>query len=115
MLARVLLVEHDATAGGELEAGLRAHGCDVTVLSDGQSVPARVASDRFDVILVSGELPGISGFRICNRIKEDPATRGVATFVMSFSVADLEAHRRLPTQADSYFRKPVQVAEVVER
>ena len=60
MLARVLLVEHDATAGGELEAGLRAHGCDVTLLSDGQSVPARVANDRFDVILVSGELPGRS-------------------------------------------------------
>jgi hypothetical protein len=31
MLAKVLLVEHDATIASELEIGLRANGCDVTL------------------------------------------------------------------------------------
>ena len=109
MLAKVLLVEHDADVGNELEIGLRENGCDVTLLSDGEMGLARAASDRFDVILVSGELPGMSGFRLCNRIKEDPSTRDVTTFVMSTSVADLEAHRRLPTHANAYFRRPVSI------
>src|SRR5690242_6642349 len=115
MLARVLLVEHDATVASELEIGLRANGCEVTLLSDGEMGLARAASDRFDVILLSGELPGMSGFRLCNRIKEDPSTRDVTTFVMSTSPADLEAHRRLPTHANAYFRRPVSLMDVLKQ
>ena len=115
MLAKVLLVEHDATIASELEIGLRANGCDVTLLTDGETGFARAASDRFDVSLLSGELPGMSGFRLCNRIKEDPSTRDVTTFVMSTSPADLEAHRRLPTHANAYFRRPVSLLDVLKQ
>ena len=115
MLAKVLLVEHDATVASELEIGLRANGCDVILLSDGETGLARAASDRFDVILLSGELPGMSGFRLCNRIKEDPSTRDVTTFLLSTSAADLEAHRRLPTHANAYFRRPVSIMDVIQQ
>src|SRR5438445_9489174 len=102
MAARVLLVEEDSTTANELSGSLRAIGCEVTRTEDGPTGLVRAVTERFDVILVSAELRGTSGFRVCNRIKKDPDARSTPLFVMGASRDQVEAHRALATQADRY-------------
>ncbi len=113
---KVLLLEEDPTFASELQTGLRGLGCEVVLLRDGRTGLARAVSDRFDVILLSAELPHMNGFRLCNRIKKDANAKKVPLFLMGTTAsAEFEAHQRLPTRAESYFQKPVVFAELVAR
>jgi DNA-binding response OmpR family regulator len=115
MGSKILLVEGDASAGADLRAALADAGFAVTLVRDGQVGLARAVSEPFDAVIVSAELPGINGFRVCNRIRKDPNVRGVRVFIVGAEADDLAAHARLPTRADSYFEKPLVVAELMAR
>jgi DNA-binding response OmpR family regulator len=115
MGSKILLVEADASAGADLRAALVAAGFAVTLVRDGQLGLARAVSEPFDAVIVSAELPGINGFRICNRIRKDPNVSGMRVFIVGAEADDLAAHARLPTRADSYFENPLVVAELIAR
>lgn len=115
MTAKVLLVEADSTSGADLRSALARSGYSVTLIRDGQLGLARAVSERFDAVLVSAELPGINGFRLCNRIRKDPNVGDVRLFIIGAEAEEFAAHERLPTRADSYFKKPVVVAELIAR
>ena len=115
MSPKVLLLEEDATFAVELQAGLRQHGFDVTLVREGGLGLARAVTEEFDLILLSAELPGMNGFRLCNRIKKDPAVKFVPVFMMSVTREGFVAHEQLPTRADSYFQKPILMPELVAR
>src|SRR5208283_3355171 len=112
---RVLLLDDDAPFVAEAQASLEGIGCEVTSLRSGDSGLARAVTDRFDLVIVSAELPNVNGFRLCNRMKKDPAVRGVPVFVLTTaaSAASAEGHRQLPTRADVYLQKPVVMTEFV--
>jgi DNA-binding response OmpR family regulator len=114
-MPKVLVLEEDATFSTSLLAGLRTLGCEVALVREGGAGLARAVSERFDLILLSAEMPGMNGFRICNRIKKDPAVSSVPLFLMGGSADDLDAHQALATRAESYFEKPVHVDELVAR
>ena len=65
MPTRVLLLEEDATYARELLHGLSEAGIEVTLARDGDAGLARAVAERFDALVVSAELPGINGFRLC--------------------------------------------------
>ncbi len=99
----------------EAQASLEGIGCEVTSLRSGDSGLARATTDRFDLVVVSAELPSVNGFRLCNRMKKDPAVRGVPVFVLTTagSASSAEGHRQLATRADVYLQKPIVMAELV--
>ena len=115
MAAKVLLVEADATAGADLRDALVARGYVVTLTRDGALGLTRAVTERFDAIVVAAELPGINGFRIVNRIRKAPSAPSARVFVIGGEDDALAAHERLPSRADSYFRRPVIVDELVAR
>jgi len=112
---RVLLLDDDAPFVAEAQASLEGAGCEVTSLRSGDSGLARATTDRFDVVVVSAELPSVNGFRLCNRMKKDPAVRGVPVLLLTTgaSASSAEAHRLQPTRADVYLQKPIVMAELV--
>jgi len=112
---RVLLLDDDASFVAEAQASLEGIGCEVTSLRSGDSGLARATTDRFDLVVVSAELPSVNGFRLCNRMKKDPAVRGVPVFVLTTasSASSAEGHRQLATRADVYLQKPIVMAELI--
>jgi DNA-binding response OmpR family regulator len=116
MGARILLLEDDVPLACEIQAALARAGCAVEILRDGNAGLARAVSDRFDLVVASLELPGMNGFRLCNRLKKEPLGRAVPIFLLTEQSADVfDEHRKLATHADSYFHKPLTMAELVAR
>lgn len=112
---RLLLLDDDAAFTAEAQTALASAGCDVTSLPTGDSGLARAVTDHFDLVLVSAELRGVNGFRLCNRMKKDPRVQAVPVFLLTSeaSWSSVEAHRALPTRADVYLHKPIAMAELL--
>jgi CheY-like chemotaxis protein len=112
---RVLLLDEDAPFLSEAQTSLESVGCDVTALRSGDSGLARAVTDRFDLVVASAELPAVNGFRLCNRIKKDAATKSVPVILLTGAVSAASAggHRQLATRADVYLDKPVVMAELL--
>jgi DNA-binding response OmpR family regulator len=116
MGAKVLLLEDDVSLACEMKAALTRAGCAVEVVRDGNAGLARAVSTRFDLIVASVELPGMNGFRLANRLMKDPRIQRPPMFLVSGQPSiDFDEHRKLPTRADSYFHKPIIMAELVAR
>src|SRR5262249_28122272 len=116
MGAKVLLLEDDVSLACEVKAALAGVGCTVEVLRDGNAGLARAVSHHFDLIVASVELPGMNGFRLANRLKKGPRAQSPPIFLVSSQLStNFDEHRKLPTRAESYFHKPLIMAELIAR
>src|SRR5262249_36847419 len=105
----------DSTSGAELKRALEGGGYAVTLIRDGHLGLARAVSEPFDAVVMAAELPGMNGFRLCNRIRKDPNVGQVRLFIVGSEAEELALHEKLPTRADSYFKRPVIPAELMAR
>lgn len=116
MTPKLLLLEGDAMRAAELTRGLRAAGCDVTLVRDGAAGLARAVSEAFDVVVAAADLPRTNGFRVCSRIKKDANAGAIPVVLLDAEgagAADLAEHAKLPTRADAYVYAPVTLDDVV--
>jgi DNA-binding response OmpR family regulator/chromosome segregation ATPase len=117
MPTRVLAFESDTQFARELETEFRKLGCEVTVVDDVNSGLQAASANKPDLILLTIELPRMSGYSVCNRIKRDADLKEIPLIIMSSESTDqtFEQHRRLGTRAQDYVRKPVSFPDLLER
>ena len=72
---RVLVVEDVHRLAHDIAEGLRDHGMAVDVSYDGIDAAAKLNVNRYDVVLLYRDLPGIPGDALCRMIadSDDPA------------------------------------------
>lgn len=110
---RVLIVEDEAQAAGELQLGLRAAGLDVRQVSSGEEGLQLCGQEAFEAMVVDVLLPGISGLTLVQRLRE----AGDETPVLFLSAkGDLDDRLRgLEAGGDDYLAKPYSILEVAAR
>ncbi|MGH3773618.1 MAG: response regulator transcription factor [Pseudonocardiaceae bacterium] len=101
---RVLVVDDEPGVRRALERGLRAEGMQVRTASDGPSGLRAALTGSFDAVLLDIMLPGLSGYRVLERLR----AAGVATPVLLVSAKDGEVDQAdgLDLGADGYLVKP---------
>jgi PAS domain S-box-containing protein len=111
--ARILNVDDEDAGRYVITKILTQAGYDVIEAATGRDA-VRLAGERPDLILLDVNLPDISGFEVCNRIKADPRTASIpvvhisATYVRSADrVVGLEGG------ADGYLVQPIDPQELV--
>lgn len=87
-----------------LARGLTAEGMDVAAAADGPSALRAALTGAFDIVLLDIMLPGLSGYRVLERMRAD----GVRTPVLLVSAKDGEVDQAdgLDLGADGYVVKP---------
>lgn len=116
MASQVLIIESDEESLERFGAAFREVGCTVVSARDGETALAEVKSHTPGLILLSAELRGVrSGYTVCKTLKRDPATASIPVFIMSATATPqiFDEHRRLPTRADEYFTKPVDLGALI--
>jgi len=104
MIPRVLVVDDEVGVRRALERGLGAEGMDVVTATDGRSALRAALTGAFDVVLLDVMLPGLSGYRVLERMRAE----GVQTPVLLVSAKDGEFDQAdgLDLGADGYVVKP---------
>jgi len=74
---RVLIVEDNEDARSTLEQLLRHYGCEVTIAADGKSGFDAIFRSRPDVALVDIGLPGLDGYEVARRVRQESSLNEV--------------------------------------
>ena len=117
MPKKILLIENDASFAGELSRTLEASGFEPHVSSDGKDALDLARELAPDAIVLCVELPGMSGYLVCQKLKKDEALRAVPLVLTSAEATEetFEKHRTLKARADEYMLKPYEPAALVEK
>jgi two-component system response regulator RegX3 len=110
---RILIVEDEAAIRTGLIDVLVYHGYDVDFAEDGPSGLKKANSGRYDLILLDVMLPGMDGFEICDRIRQED--RDQAIIMLTAKTSDEDIIQGLSLGADDYVAKPFSVAQLVLR
>lgn len=104
MKPRVLVVDDELGVRKALDRGLSAEGMEVVTCADGPEALKLASTGRFQVILLDVMLPGLSGYRVLERLRAD----GVSTPVLLVSAKDGDYDQAdgLDLGADGYVVKP---------
>jgi len=112
---RVLVVDDDPAISTLLERMLTPEGYAVQMAGDATSAYAAVASYRPDVIVMDVMLPGDTGFTICQRLKQDAATR-LTPVILVTGMTDRESRiSGRQAGADDFLTKPIDRQELLAR
>ncbi len=112
-MARLLVVEDDATIGGLLEPGLRTHGHDVRWLRSGREALDAVTRTEYDLVLLDLGLPDLDGVEVCRRIRA--AQPGCVLVILTARREEMDVVVGLEAGADDYLTKPFRFAELLAR
>jgi CheY-like chemotaxis protein len=113
----ILIIENDAAFAEEMSGALDAMGYRVRTTGDGKD-GLEIARDlRPDAIVLCVELPRLSGYSICNKLKKDEALRAIPLILTSSEATHevFEEHRKLKVRAEDYLIKPYVSATLLER
>ena len=117
---RVLVVDDDRQLNRFLvelvNAWSRRMNAEIRVESayDGFEAGAKVHTFDPDVVLLDLMMPGVDGFEVCRRLKEDTNTCHMRVVAMTGYYTPERVQKILATGADRFLRKPFSNAEVIE-
>jgi PAS domain S-box-containing protein len=113
MEGQVLVVDDTEANRYVIVKALRRAGMQVWEASTGEEALAAAAL-RPDVVVLDVRLPDMSGFEVCRRLKEDPATAPIPILYISALLRDEELEARLfDDGADGYISQPIEPRHVV--
>jgi DNA-binding response OmpR family regulator len=110
---RVLVVEDFEILARTIGTGLRREGMAVDVAGDGPGALERLAVNRYDVVVLDRDLPGVHGDEVCRRILLDD--RGCRVLMLTAASTVRDRVEGLDIGADDYLPKPFEFAELVAR
>jgi two-component system OmpR family response regulator len=109
----VLVVEDESKLAGLLARGLGEEGHDAEIAHRGEEALALARSRRYDVIVLDVMLPGLDGFAVCRRLRDEGDWTPVLMLTARDAVGDRV--RGLDAGADDYLMKPFSFEELLAR
>ena len=112
---RILIVDDEPNIVVSLEFLMKRNGHDVKVVSDGEAALAAVSEFAPDVILLDVMLPRLSGYEVCQRVRENPAWDSIKIIMLTAKGRDVDVTKGLAVGANAYVTKPFSTRELVDK
>jgi two-component system phosphate regulon response regulator PhoB len=110
---RVLIVEDHVKMAALIQRGLRKEAMAVDVTGNGEDALWMAEATHYDAIVLDVMLPGLDGFEVCRRLREE----GVWAPILMLTARDAVRDRvsGLDSGADDYLTKPFSTQELLAR
>jgi adenylate cyclase len=110
----ILVVDDLAPNVRLLEAVLSPKGFRVVTASSGAEALDVLGKEHPDLVLLDILMPGMDGYQVCRRIREDPGTAFLPVIMITAS-GEEEKIRAIESGADDFVNKPFDQAELLAR
>jgi len=113
--ARVLIIEDDPEMAAILAPALAEDGLSVTAATDSREASEILAAQNFELILLDLGLPGLSGLKVLELLKDSPEGRDVPVIVITAWNSTEDKLRSFELGAVDYVTKPFEPVELRAR
>ena len=112
MANKVLVVDDEKLIVKGIRFSLEQDGMEVSCAYDGEEALQMVKAEQFDIILLDVMLPKLTGFEVCQQIREFSS---VPIIMLTAKGDDMDKILGLEYGADDYITKPFNILEVKAR
>lgn len=111
----LILIVDDSPESIRLLSGLILDKGDVLFATSGEAGLNLARQRRPDLILLDVEMPDLSGYEVCRRLKDDPDTRDIAVMIVTSHHSSAHEVQALESGAIDFLTKPLAPAVVRAR
>ncbi|MCH8182179.1 MAG: response regulator [Proteobacteria bacterium] len=111
----ILVADDDPLIIRLLEHRLRHRGYDVISAPDGETALDLAIREKPDLILLDGMMPGLDGFEVLRRLKENPETIQIPVVMLTARSQEGDIVNGLTSGAADYMVKPFIPEELIAR
>ena len=109
----VLIADDEPNIVLSLEYLLQRAGYRVVVARDGQEALDLVERESPDLVLLDVMLPKVSGFEVCQRLRDSRAHAATRVVMLTAKGRDVEVRKGVALGADAYVTKPFSTQELL--
>jgi len=111
-MKRILIIEDDPYIAELQKDYFMLHDFEVELSFDGEDGLSKAMSGQFDLLILDLQLPGVDGFEICKKIREQ---LDIPILIVSAKKEELDKIRGFGLGADDFVTKPFSPNELVAR
>ena len=115
MAKRILIADDEPNIVVSLEFLMKQRGYDIRVVSDGAEALEAVGEFRPDLILLDVMMPRVSGYDVCQKVRENPEWQGIKIIMLSAKGRDVEVTKGIAIGADAYVTKPFSTRDLIAK
>ncbi|MFC1806900.1 PleD family two-component system response regulator [Candidatus Omnitrophota bacterium] len=114
-MKKILYIEDEPEQIMVVQQRLEANGYEVISAPEGEEGCRKAHGEKPDLILLDLFLPGVNGFDICKRLKNDHATKDIPILMITASGVEYIEDQVRNAGADGYIKKPYESETLVSK
>ena len=112
-MTHILVVEDEQHLAVGIKFNLEAEGYQVSAVGDGPAALELIERDRIDLVILDLMLPGMSGYAVCEKLRE--AGKTLPVLMLTARTLAEDRKRGFDVGADQYMMKPFDLDELLSR
>lgn len=109
---RIFIVEDEVSLARSIQLELEHQGYEVEMAQNGYEALGKISEKSWDLVILDLMLPGLDGFQICHRIRENS---DIPIIMLTALDAVRDKVKGFETGADDYLTKPFAMEELLVR
>jgi len=105
-VSTVLVVEDTLSELELISSYLRDSGYTVIIATDAKEALNKAVNQKLDAVVTDVVMPGMSGFELCRKLKNNPATGQLPIIICSSKNQEIDRFWGIKQGADVYVTKP---------
>jgi len=112
---KILIADDEPNIVVSLEFLMKQRGYEVRVANTGEDALAAVGEFVPDLILLDVMMPRMSGYDVCQKIRENADWAAIRIVMLSAKGRDIEVTKGIAVGADAYVTKPFSTKDLIAR
>ncbi|HLM61384.1 MAG TPA: response regulator, partial [Pyrinomonadaceae bacterium] len=105
---RLLLADDSTTIQKVVNLTFAGENIEVVTVSDGDAAMRKFVEIEPDLVMADVNMPGLNGYQICEKIKQDARTKRIPVILLVGSFEPFDEEKAIRVGANDYLTKPFQ-------